>query len=151
MLNYADVEKMINDFRGIKHFVDVAKPECKARETDSKVIIKTSYMGLDIMLIAGKELESVDDNIDVKLLYMLMRYAKANSEVILDSAVGEVSIFIRDELNVFINNKHFNASLTFRNKKSKDLFFGLQDLVDHKINNEQFQELVNRYYYSIID
>ena len=149
MLNYADVEKMVKEMTDIKHFADVAQSKCAVKELKDKVCIKTEYLGLGTTLFVKKEMkESMDDNIDPNLLFNLIRYAK-NGEINLDSSIGEISICIRDELNIFINNRYFDATMSFKNKKSKDLFIGLQDFAKNKISIDQFQELVNAYYYSI--
>ena len=129
MLNFVEIENLSNE----------------------KVFIKTHYMGLSIELFASKELEFIEDNTNMEFVSQFIRNCKAGSNITVETNIGDISFEIYDDLTIYVDHSKFNAVMTFENKKAKDLFFGLGDLVENKISTDQFQELINRYYYSIID
>lgn len=147
---FVDVEKFVNNLMGIDHFASIAKAEADIKEGKDKLFIKTSYLGLETTVVANKiTFKDEDDNCDMTKVMNFFEYAKPGSEMIIDSNIGEISFYISDNLTMFLNNKSFNAVMSFKNEKAKKVFFGLRDLAQNKITVETFKELVNAYYYSI--
>lgn len=151
MFNFEDVEKMVSGIAGLKHFIDVAESSYDVKESKSKAIIVSSYMGLTTKLVVDKSLEFTEDNADMSVVLDFIRVAKPGSNIIISSNIGDINFEVVDELTIYVDHTKFNAVMEFKNNKAKELFFGLKDLVNNKINLDQFQELINRYYYSIID
>lgn len=150
MLNFINAEKMAESVMGFDHFVEVADSKCDIKESKDKAWIKTSYLGLDISLIIDKKMAAtVEDNCDMEFVMQFIKMAKPGSELILDTNIGEMTFSISDDLTTFVNHKNFNAVMTFKNIKAKRLLFALKDFAENKISKDDFQELVNAYYYSI--
>lgn len=151
MLNFVEIENLSNEIVGLDHFKDIAKSSVETKELENKFYIKTNYMGLTIELFISKGLESVEDNADMEFVMQFIRKCKPGSNITIEANIGDIGFEIYDDLTIYVDHSKFNAVMTFENKKAKDLFFGLKDLVENKISTDQFQELINRYYYSIID
>lgn len=151
MLNFVEIENLSNDVVSLNHFVDVAKSYVETKELKNKFFIKTHYMGLTTELFISKELESVEDNANMEFVLQFIRNCEKGSNININTNIGIISFEIYDDLTIYVDHPKFNAVMTFENKKAKELFFGLKDLVEKKISEDDFQELINRYYYSIID
>lgn len=149
MFNFENLEEMINEVSGLKHFADVAEAKYDVKESKNKAIITSSYMGLTTKLIVDKNLVSIEDNTDMEYVLDFIKVAKPGSNIIISSNIGDINFEINSDLVIYVDNSKFNAVMEFKNKKAKELFFGLRDLVSDKLDLDQFQELVNSYYYSI--
>lgn len=149
LFGFENLESKVNGIVGLKHFVDVAESSYDVKESKSKAIITTSYMGLTTKLVVDKSLASTEDNADMESVLDFIRIAKPGSNLIISSNIGDINFEISDDLTIYVDHQKFNAVMEFKNNKAKDLFFGLRDLVKNKINLDQFQELVYAYYYSI--
>lgn len=151
MFGFENLETKVDGIVGLKYFIDITEPSYDVKETKNKAIIVTSYMGLTTKLVIDKSLVSIEDNADMEIILDFIRIAKPGSNIIISSNIGDINFEVVDELTIYVDHTKFNAVMEFKNNKAKELFFGLKDLVNNKINLDQFQELINRYYYSIID
>lgn len=149
MFGFENLETKVDGIVGLKHFIDIAEPSYDVKETKNKAIIVTSYMGLTTKLVIDKSLVSIEDNVNMENVLDFIKIAKAGSNLIISSNIGDINFEIFDDLTVYVDHSKFNAVMGFKNNKAKELFFGLRDLVKNKINLDQFQELIYAYYYSI--
>lgn len=149
LFGFENLESKVNGIVGLKHFIDVAQSSYDIKESKTKAIITTSYMGLTTKLVVDKTLTSKEDNADMNVVLDFIRVAKPGSNIIISSNIGNINFEINSDLVIYVDNSKFNAVMEFKNKKAKELFFGLRDLVSGKLDLDQFQELVNSYYYSI--
>lgn len=149
LFGFENLESKVNGIVGLKHFIDVAQSSYDVKESKTKAIITTSYMGLTTKLVVDKTLTSKEDNADMNVVLDFIRVAKPGSNIIISSNIGDINFEINSDLVIYVDNSKFNAVMEFKNKKAKELFFGLRDLVSGKLDLDQFQELVNSYYYSI--